>query len=250
MAETADRWVAARGRRILCRIYRPRTDQVLPVMVHFHGGGWVQSSIDTHDRLAREYAAAGDVAVVSVDFALSPEAKFPQALEECAAVVRHLAEHGSAWNIDGGRILLGGDSAGGNLALATALLLRDSGGPTVRGILAFYPICDSRFDTPSYRAFGAGGYGLTLEQMSFVWRAYVPHEADRLHPLAAPLRADLAGLPPVLMVLPEMDVLRSEGEAFVAKLIAAGVSVETEVFAGSCTGFCVHVEPCRRHATR
>ena len=102
MAETADRWVAARGRRILCRIYRPRTDQVLPVMVHFHGGGWVQSSIpDTqHDRLAREYAAAGDVAVVSGDFALSPAAKFPQALEECAAVVRHLAEHGSAWNID------------------------------------------------------------------------------------------------------------------------------------------------------
>ncbi len=117
MAETTDRWVAARGRRILCRIYRPRTDQLLPVMVHFHGGGWIQSSIDTHDRLAREYAAAGDVAVVSVDFALSPEARFPQALEECAAVVRYLSDNGSAWNVDGSRILLGGDSAGGNLAL-------------------------------------------------------------------------------------------------------------------------------------
>ena len=199
MAET-DRWVAARGRRILCRIYRPRTDQVLPVMVHFHGGGWVQSSIDTHDRLAREYAAAGDVAVVSVDFALSPEAKFPQALEECAAVVRHLAEHGSAWNIDSGRILLGGDSAGGNLALATALLLRDSGRPTVRGILAFYPIYDSAASARPATGPSAQAVMAALEQMSFVWRACVPHEADRLHPLAAPLRADLAGLPPVLMV--------------------------------------------------
>src|SRR6185437_6359396 len=95
MAETTDRWIAARGRRILCRVYRPHVDECAPVMVHFHGGGWLQSSIDTHDRLAREYAAAGDVVVVSVDYSLSPEAKFPRALEECAAVVRHLAEYGS-----------------------------------------------------------------------------------------------------------------------------------------------------------
>jgi acetyl esterase len=237
MAETTDRWVAARGRRILCRIYRPRTDQLLPVMVHFHGGGWIQSSIDTHDRLAREYAAAGDVAVVSVDFALSPEARFPQALEECAAVVRYLSDNGSAWNVDGSRILLGGDSAGGNLALTTALLLRDSGGPAVRGIQASYPVCDARLDTPSYQSYGAGGYGLTLEQMSAVWRWYVPHEADRLHPLAAPLRADLTGLPAVLMVLAEMDVLRSEGEALIAKLLTAGVPVDTETFSGVCHGF-------------
>ena len=90
-----------------------------------------------------------DVAVVSVDYALSPEAKFPQAVEECAAVVRHIAEHGADWGIDGSRILVGGDSAGGNLCLATALLLRDSGGPTLKGIVAYYPVCDSRFDTPT-----------------------------------------------------------------------------------------------------
>jgi acetyl esterase len=237
MAETTDRWVAARGRRILCRLYRPRVDEALPVMVHFHGGGWIQSSIDTHDRLAREYAAAGDVAVVSVDYALSPEAKFPRALEECAAVARHLAGHGSEWNVDGSRILLGGDSVGGNLALTVALLLRDTDGPPIKGILASYPVCDSRLDTPSYRSFGAGGYGLTLEQMKFVWDHYVPHEIDRLHPLAAPLRADLRGLPPVLLVLPEMDVLRSEGDAMAAKLAAAGVQVQTEVIQGMVHGF-------------
>jgi acetyl esterase len=237
MAETTERWIAARGRRIYCRVYRPVTDRVLPVLVYFHGGGWVWGSVDTHDRLAREYAAAGQVAVVSVDYALSPEAQFPQALEECAAVVRYVAEHGSVWNLDGRNLLLGGDSAGGNLALATALLLRDQGGPALRGILANYPVADSRFDTPSYQEFGSGGYGLNLERMAFYWNVYVPHAADRLHPLAAPLRADLAGLPPVLVLLAELDVLRSEGEALVDRLRAADVAVEAETFAGVVHGF-------------
>jgi acetyl esterase len=177
------------------------------------------------------------VAVVSVDYALSPEAKFPQALLECAAVVQFVAEHGAEWGLDPTRILLGGDSAGGNLALATALLLRDTGGPPMRGILANYPVSDCRFDTPSYREFGDGRYGLSIERMAFYWSVYVPHEIDRLHPLAAPLRADLAGLPPVMVLLAELDVLRSEGEALVAKLRAAGVAVETETFAGTVHGF-------------
>jgi acetyl esterase len=237
MAETTDRWIAAHGRRIFCRVHRPRTDRALPVLVYFHGGGWVWASVDTHDRLVREYAAAGEVAVVSVDYALSPEAKFPQALEECAAAVRWVAAHGAGWGLDGSRLLLGGDSAGGNLALATALLLRDSGGPALRGVLANYPVCDSTLDTPSYRTFGEGGYGLTRERMAFYWSVYVPHAADRLHPLAAPLRADLTGLPPVLVQLAELDVLHSEGEALVARLRAAGVAVESETYAGVVHGF-------------
>jgi acetyl esterase len=237
MAETAHRWVEATGRRIYCRVYRPVTDRVIPTMVYFHGGGWVWASVDTHDRIAREYAASGQVAVVSVDYALSPEAKFPQALLECAAVVRFVAEHGTEWGLDPTRIFVGGDSAGGNLALATALLLRDTAGPALQGILTSYPVSDSRFDTASYRAFGSGGYGLNIERMAFYWSVYVPHEIDRLHPLAAPLRADLTGLPPVQVVLAELDVLRSEGEALVAKLRAAGVTVETETFAGTVHGF-------------
>lgn len=236
VAEAADRWIAARGRRIFCRLYRPRTDRPLPVLVYFHGGGWVWASVDTHDRLAREYATAAGIAVVSVDYALSPEAKFPQALEECAAVVRDLAVRGAEWGIDPSRILLGGDSAGGNLALATALLLRDTGGPALSGVLATYPVCDSDLDTLSYREFGTG-WGLSHERMAFYWSVYVPHAADRLHPLAAPLRADLCGLPPVLVHLAELDVLRSEGEALVSRLRAAGVPVETETFAGVVHGF-------------
>jgi acetyl esterase len=237
MAETTDRLVHACGRRIFCRVFRPVTDQVVPTLVYFHGGGWVWANVDTHDRMTREYAAAGPVAVVSVDYSLSPEAKFPRALEECAAVVRFVSEHGADWGLDSRRIFVGGDSAGGNLALATALLLRDTDGPTLAGVLANYPVSDARFDTPSYREFGAGGYGLSTERMAFYWSVYVPHDIDRLHPLAAPLRADLTGLPPVMVLLAELDVLRSEGEALVAKLRASGVAVETETFAGTVHGF-------------
>ncbi len=239
MAESADRWVAARGRRIQCRLHRPRTDRRLPVLVWFHGGGWVWSSIDTHDRLAREYAAAGDLAVVNVDYSLSPEARFPTALEECAAVTAWLAEHGQEWGLDGSRLILGGDSAGGNLALASALLLRDRFGPALSGILAVYPVCDADLTRPSYREF-ADGFMLTADKMRFYWDAYVPHAADKLHPLAAPLRARLAGLPPVLVQLAELDVLRSEGEALVAALTEAGVPVDHEVFPGMIHGFMRH----------
>ena len=237
MAETADRWVFAHGRRILCRVHRPPgAGRTAPALIYFHGGGWVWASIDTHDRLMRDYAAGGGVVVVGVDYALSPEAKFPQAAEECAAVVRWLGAHGTEWGIDPTRLLIGGDSAGGNLALAAALLLRDTGGPGLRGILASYPVCDSRFDTPSYRDYGAG-LGLTAEKMAFYWSVYVPHAADRLHPLAAPLRADLAGLPPVRLQIAACDVLRSECEALDRKLRAAGVAVETSVYSGVVHGF-------------
>jgi len=236
MAESTDRWAPARGRRVLCRVHRPHTDRDLPVLVYFHGGGWVWSSVDTHDRLMREYAAAAEVAVVGVDYALSPEAKFPQALEECAGVVRHLATEAAAWGLDATRIVVGGDSAGGNLALATALLLRDTAGPRLAGILAIYPVCDSAMDTSTYAEF-ADGYWLTTEKMRFYWNAYVPHAADRLHPLAAPLRADLSGLPPVLVQLAELDVLRAEGEALVQRLIACGVAAELKIYPGVIHGF-------------
>ena len=151
--------------------------------------------------------------------------------------MRHVANHGSDWGLDGSRILLGGDSAGGNLCLATALLLRDSGGPALRGLVTYYPVCDSRFDTESYQQFGAGGYGLNKERMAFYWSVYATHEGDRSHPLAAVLRADLRGLPPVLVHLAELDVLRSEGEALIGKLREAGVPVEAETFKGLVHGF-------------
>ena len=237
MAETGDRWLPVRGRRLACRVHKPSTAAPLPVMVYIHGGGWVWGSIDTHDHIMRGYADAAGCAVVGPDYALSPEAPFPQALEECAAVVRWVAKHGAEWGLDPNRIVVGGDSAGGNLAIATALLLRETDpGLKLRGLLLNYGVFDSRVDTTSSEEV-ATGHTLTREKMEFYWRCYAPREADRLHPLAAPLRADLRGLPPCLMHVAELDVLASENFAMEKRLREAGVTVESTTFPGVLHGF-------------
>jgi acetyl esterase len=238
MAESGLCWIPARGRRIQCRLHRPKAaGERAPLLIYLHGGGWVWNSIDTHDRLMREYAAAAGCAVLGPDYALSPEAVFPQALEECAGVLTWLARHGATLGLDPARMVLGGDSAGANLAMGAALLLRDGGAlPPLRGLLLNYGVFDSRLDTPSYREF-AEGYGLTRERMEFYWRSYAPRAADRLNPLAAPLRAELAGLPPCLLQIAELDVLASENHAMAARLRAAGVAVQAETWPGVVHGF-------------
>ena len=237
MAESADRWVLARGRRVLCRLHRPRTDVPLPVLIYLHGGGWVWNSVDTHDPLMRSYAQGAGCAVVGPDYALSPEAAFPQALEEVAAVTRWIAAHGAEWGLDPGRIILGGDSAGANLALGAALLLRQSDPALrLRGLLLNYGVFDDRMATPSYAEF-AEGYGLTAEKMRFYWDCYAPNPADRLSPFAAPIRADLRGLPPCLVQIAELDVLADENRDMVRALRDARVAVEEETFPGMVHGF-------------
>lgn len=239
MAESHERWVFARGRRVLCRVnipQGPRPAAGWPTLIWFHGGGWVWSSVDTHDRLCREYAAGASVATVSVDYALSPEAKFPQALHECAAVVRWLQSEGEIWGLDTSRLGIGGDSAGGNLAIATALLLRDDRDVSLSCLLTAYPVTDCRFDTPSYIEF-ADGFGLTRAQMRAYWNLYLRDAADQSNPLAAPYRADLAGLPPTLVQVAELDVLRSDGEKISAKMKAAGVDATLETYPGVAHGF-------------
>lgn len=243
MAESTDHWLPVRGRRLLCRLHRPPVAgrdgaAPLPVLIYLHGGGWVWNSIDTHDRLMREYAAAAGCAVLGPDYALSPEAAFPQAVEECGAVLRRVAEQGAGWGLDPGRIVLGGDSAGANLAAGAVLMLRDRGAlPPLRGLLLNYGVFDSRLDTPSYGEF-ATGHGLTRERMEFYWRCYAPREADRAHPWAAPLRAgDLSGLPPCLLHIAELDLLASENHAMADRLRAEGVPVDRAVFPGTVHGF-------------
>ena len=252
MAESTDRWLPIRGRRLQCRLHRPTLDPALPVLVYIHGGGFVWNSIDTHDRLMREYAAGSGCAVVGPDYALSPEAPFPQALEECAAVVRWIAREGAAWGLDPGRIVIGGDSAGGNLAMAVALLLRETEPDLrLRGLLLNYGVFDADLETPSYREF-AEGYFLTREKMRFYLDCYLPRAADRLNPLGSPLRADLRGLPPCLLHIAELDVLSSENLAMGDRLRAAGVAVEQTVFPGTAHGFLRslnHVGAARRAAS-
>jgi len=238
MAESRDIWLPVRGRRIACRLHRPiAAEGPMPVLIYLHGGGWVWNSIDTHDRTMRQYAAASGCAVLGPDYALSPEAVFPQALEECAGIARLVATRGAEWGLDAARMVLGGDSAGANLALGAALLLREQAPDlALRGLLLGYGVYDSRFDTPSYEEF-ATGYGLTRERMRFYWDAYAPQQADRFNPFAAPLRADLRGLPPVHMTLTELDVLASENFAMAERLRTAGVAVEEALFPGTVHGF-------------
>ena len=234
MAETREHWLLIRGRRIQMRVHKPTLGGKLPVLVWFHGGGWVFQSIDSHDRLIREYAAAAGCATVSVAYSLAPESRFPQALFECADAMRALP--GTDWGLDTSRIALGGDSAGGNLALATAIHLRDTGGPALRALLTPYPVTDADFASPSYTEF-ADGYGLTRAGMQAYWDLYTRDHADRLNPLAAPLRADCAGLPPSFVQLAELDVLRSDGERMAAKMKAAGVDVKLATYPGVMHGF-------------
>lgn len=248
VADSADRWVLARGRRVFCRVHRPTTDAPLPVLIYAHGGGWVWSSVDTHDTLMRAYAQAAGCAVVGVDYALSPEAVFPQAVDEIAGVVRWIAANGAEWGLDGTRIAIGGDSAGGNLALGAALLLRQADPALALGALLLnYGVFDDSLATASYREF-AEGYGLTLEKMRFYWDAYAPGTADRFSPYCAPIRADLRGLPPCLLHVAELDVLRDESLALAVRLRKAGVAVEEELFPGTVHGFLRaldHVAPAR-----
>jgi acetyl esterase len=233
---TDERWVMAHGRRVLCRMIRPSDEAVLPVLVWLHGGGWVWASIDTHARLAAELAVAAGVAVVLVDYTLSPEAKFPTALMECAEVIRAIAADAGGWGIDPARMLVGGDSAGGNLALAVALLLRDSGGPALAGVHTFYPVTDSGCASASYAEFDEG-YGLTKAGMQAYWELYTRDHADRLNPLASPLRAEVAGLPPVLIQVASLDVLRDDGVLMARRLKAGGVDTTLLEYTGVLHGF-------------
>lgn len=205
------------------RLYIPNEKAPLPVLVTFHGGGWVLGSINSHDAIARRLANAARCAVVSVEYRLAPEAKFPAPLEDCYAAVSWVARNGRSLGIDSTRLAVGGDSSGGNLAAAVVLMARDRGGPPIVFQLLVYPALDCDFETESYRK-NATGYLLTRETMIANWCLYLRSEADALDPYAAPLRAkDLRGLPPALVITAEYDPLRDEGEAYARRLQAAGV---------------------------
>ena len=175
--------------------------------------------------------------MVSVDYRLAPEHKFPIPAEDCYAATRHVAENAAAFGADPDRIAVGGDSAGGNLAAAVTLMARDRGGPRLSFQLLIYPATDFAFDTSSYRA-NAEGFGLTRKAARWYWSQYLPRPEDGANPLASPLRAqDLRGLPPARVITAEYDPLRDEGEAYAARLRAAGVRAEVRRFDGQIHGF-------------
>jgi len=182
---------------------------------------------ETHDRLVREIAIGAQATVVFVEYARSPEAKYPVATEQAYAATTWVAEHGASIGIDPSRLAVAGDGVGGNLATVTTLLAKERGGPPIDFQVLLYPVTDANLETLSYRTFGAEGYWLTREAMRWFWDSYVP-APERKEFTVSPLQASLEqlrGLPPALIVTCENDVVRDEGEAYAHKLMAAGVPV-------------------------
>jgi acetyl esterase/lipase len=217
------------------RILRPPSATgPLPVIVYVHGAGWVFGNNHTHDRLIRELAVGAGAAVVFPNYSLSPEARYPVAIEESYAVLEWVAAHGAEKDLDGSRIAVAGDSVGGNMTAALTLLAKQRSGPQIATQVLFYPVTDASFDTPSYHQF-AEGYFLRRDAMQWFWNQYTTDEAERNEITASPLRAtteQLAGLPKALVITGEADVLRDEGEAYAAKLREAGVDVTATRYAG------------------
>jgi acetyl esterase len=204
------------------RVYRPSDDFALPIVVWFHGGGWVLGSLDTHDNLCRQLSEAVDAIVVSVDYRLAPEAKFPAALDDCVAAWVWVTAHASELGGDPARVALGGDSAGGNLAAAACLVAREEHLPAPEFQLLVYPVTDFEFSNPSMID-NAVGYGLETDHMRWFFDHYARTPADCEDWRMSPLRSDLHDLPPALVVTAEYDPLRDQGEAYAEKLEAAGV---------------------------
>jgi acetyl esterase len=235
MAETIDTVIA--GCR--ARLHRPRMaagSTPPPALLYIHGGGWTMFSIDTHDRLMREYAARARMVVIGVDYSLSPEAKYPIALNEVVDAFRALRRDAATLGIDPAAIAIGGDSAGANLSVAACLALRATNEPLPAAMLLSYGAFDPA-DTPSYARFDGPAYMLTIAEMDRFWGNYVADHAALADPLVAPLNADLTRLPATFLAIAECDILADANLAMAARLKAAGVAVEAQFYRGATHSF-------------
>ncbi|MFI1676317.1 alpha/beta hydrolase [Streptomyces sp. NPDC020607] len=236
--EIDEEWITVPGGPtggVRTRVVRPAGVRgKLPVILYIHGAGWVFGNAHTHDRLVRELAVGARAAVVFPEYDLSPEARYPVAIEQNYTVARWIVQEGASKDLDGTRLAVAGDSVGGNMTAALTLMAKQRGDvPLVQQVL-FYPVTDARFDTGSYRQF-ATGYFLRRDGMQWFWDQYTTDESERAQITASPLRASteqLTGLPPALVITGEADVLRDEGEAYANKLREAGVPVTAVRFQG------------------
>jgi len=217
------------------RIVKPKgAANDLPVILYIHGAGWVFGDAHTHDRLVRDLAILSEAAVVFPEYDRSPEVRYPVAIEQSYAAAQWVVASGAEKGLDGSRLVVSGDSVGGNMAIALALLAKERGDVVVSQVVLFYPVTNAAFDTPSYDEFEVG-YFLARDGMKWFWDQYTTDEAERALPTVSPLRAsteELAGFPDTLIITAEADVLRDEGEAFAAKLREAGVRATNARFGG------------------
>ena len=210
------------------RIYRPAGAKgILPVVMYFHGGGWILGSKHTHDRLVRDLVNGANAAFVFVNYTPSPEAQFPVPIEQCYAATKYVSEHGKELGVDPTRLAVAGESVGGYTTAVVAQLAKERNGPSILYQVLMYPVTDSSMSQPTYDEF-ANGPWLTKAAMAWFWDAYAPNKEDRKKTTASPLSAtleQLKGLPPALVIVDENDILRDEGEQYARKLIQAGVEV-------------------------
>lgn len=219
-------------RDVRVRLYRPDDRAPAPLILFFHGGGWVLCDLDSHEFLCRDLANASGCAVVAVDYRLAPEVPFPGAVEDCYLALQYFASHAKDFGLDAGRIAVCGDSAGGNLAAAVALTSRDQGGPALRHQALLCPVIDSACDSASMQSNGTG-FMLSREILVWFWNCYLATPADASNPLASPAQAkNLANLPPTSIATAEYDPLRDEAELYADRLRAAGVTVTARRYLG------------------
>lgn len=237
VARVEDRRIPGPAGDLPVRIYWPEASGTRPLIVFFHGGGFVLCSLETHDELCRALCRDTEAVVVSVDYRLAPESKYPAAADDCYAALAWAAANAASLGADPARVAVAGDSAGGNLAAVTALRARDLGTPVLCHQALIYPATTCDFDSPSYRENGEG-YFLTAGAMRWFWSHYLPDMAQANEPYACPAKAaSLAGLAPATVVTAEYDPLRDEGEDYGRALAAAGVPTEIRRFDGMIHGF-------------
>ena len=236
VARVEDHKIPGPAGQIPIRIYSPAGAAPFPLLVFYHGGGWVIGDLDTHDNACRSFTNRAGCVTLAVDYRLAPENKFPAAVEDCYQATAWAAEHAREFGADPARIAVGGDSAGGNLAAVVSLLARDRRRPAIKFQLLIYPATDGALDTNSHKTFT--DYFLTDKAVKHLWGSYLRDDADRTDPLASPsLAKSHKGLPPALIITAEFDPLRDEGEAYGEKLRAAGVPVSVTRYDGMIHGF-------------
>lgn len=242
MARTFERRLAVGDGAVRIRVYDPSGAPRQPALIYLHGGGWTIFSLDTHDRLMREHAARAGVTVVGVDYALSPEARFPSALTQVVTTVRHLTGAASAEDaelaIDPGRVAIGGDSAGANLAIAAALEWRAAGAaPPLRGLLLNYGVFARASSPEAVQRSGGPGNMLTADEMESFWKNYLRDERDAEDPRVCPILADLRHLPPTRLVVAECDLLAEQSVALHRRLVVANVAARLAIYRGASHSF-------------
>jgi acetyl esterase len=219
------------------RVYTPKVQSPAPALIYFHGGGWVLGDLESHDHVCRTLANSASCVVLSVDYRLAPEHKFPAAVHDSYAATQWIADHADELDVDRSRIAVGGDSAGGNLAAVVSHIARDRGGPAIAYQLLIYPGTDMRMSMPSIDE-NADGPLLTKASMHWFVNHYLNGDTDRTDPLASPLMAsNLRDLPPAFILTAECDPLRDEGEAYGQRLREDGVRVEVQRYEGMPHGF-------------